>query len=81
MVGPFLIIWFLIVLGAIVFVSIFASVFSWAAVYIIQWKKGKSEKEALRKALIVAAIVLIGLACVLCIMVVVYYLVTPFYLP
>jgi hypothetical protein len=79
-VGPFLIIWFLIVLGAIIFVSIFAAVFSWAIAYIIQWKTGITEKEALRKALIVAAIVLIGLASVLCIIVVIYYLVTPFYL-
>ena len=78
--GPFLVIWFLIVVGALIFVSIFAAVFSWAIAYIIQWRKGISEKEALRKALIIAAIVLIGSASVLCIIVVVYYLVTPFYL-
>ena len=78
--GSFLPIWFLIVLGGIIFVSIFVSVFSWAIAYIIGWKQGKSEKEALRRALVVATIVLIASTSILCTIVVIYYLVTPFYL-
>ena len=79
--GPFLIIWFFVLVGVISFVSIFVSVFSWAITYIIQWKQGKPEKASLRNALNVAVIVLIGSACVLGSIVVVYYSVTPFYLP
>ena len=78
--GPFLIIWFFMVLGGIIFVSVFASVFSWSVAYIIGWKNGKSEKEALKTSSVVAVIVLIASASILCIIVLVYYLVTPFYL-
>ena len=81
MIAAFGLIFFGIYLIGVLLLSVFVALFALAVVFFIEGRKGKSVKDATRKAI---PIVISAFACsagFICLATLIYLLNTPFYIP
>lgn len=81
MVAAFGLIFFGFYLIGVLLLSIFIALFALAVVFFIEGRKGKSVKDAAKKALPIVIITFMVSTVLICLSTTIYMLNTPFYIP
>ncbi len=81
MIGMFLPIFFFFLLLFVLFISAFIALFLTALVFVYEGYMGKPLNEIFMKAKPIALVVFLATVFMCCSLIIIYYSITPFYLP